>query len=163
MKFNISIECESLKDFEWLAARLRREGTAAAAPTEETATNSPERPNGEATAAVAAAPAEKGRGRPKKEAAKPAAAAAAPAQALEQAAAATATAQSIPQLADLKSTITAAARKAMKKEGPTTILDLLPAFRDATGLDFVMNATEDHRMALYELAVAAGIAPEMPL
>ena len=161
MKFHVSIECESLKDFEWLAARLRREGTAAA-PTEETATNSPERPNGEA-AATAAAPAEKGRGRPKKEAAKPAAAAAAPAQALEQAAAATATAQSIPQLADLKSTITAAARKAMKKEGPTTILDLLPAFRDATGLDFVMNATEDHRMALYELAVAAGIAPEMPL
>ena len=162
MKFNISIECESLKDFEWLAARLRREGTAAAAPTEETATNSPERPNGEAAVAAVAAPAEKGRGRPKKEAAKPAAAAA-PAQALEQAAAATATAQSIPQLADLKSTITAAARKAMKKEGPTTILDLLPAFRDATGLDFVMNATEDHRMALYELAVAAGIAPEMPL
>ena len=159
MKFNISIECESLKDFEWLAARLRREGTAAAAPTEETA---PERPNGEAPA-TAAAPAEKGRGRPKKEAAKPAAAAAAPAQALEQAAAATAAAQNIPELADLKSTITAAARKAMKKEGPTTILDLLPAFRDATGLDFVMNATEDHRMALYELAVAAGIAPEMPL
>ena len=162
MKFHVSIECESLKDFEWLAARLRREGTAAAAPTEETATNSPERPNGEATAAVAAAPAEKGRGRPKKEAAKPAAAAA-PAQALEQAAAAAAASQSIPELADLKSTITAAARKAMKKEGPTTILDLLPAFRDATGLDFVMNATEDHRMALYELAVAAGIAPEMPL
>jgi hypothetical protein len=160
MKFHVSIECESLKDFEWLAARLRREGTAAAAPTEETATNSPERPNGEA-AATAAAPAEKGRGRPKKEAAK--AAAAAPAQALEQAAAAAATAQSIPELADLKSTITAAARKAMKKEGPTTILDLLPSFRDATGLDFVMNATEDHRMALYELAVAAGIAPEMPL
>lgn len=161
MKFHVSIECESLKDFEWLAARLRREGTAVAAPTEETATNSPERPNGEA-AATAAAPAEKGRGRPKKEAAKPAAAAA-PAQALEQAAAAAAASQNIPELADLKSTITAAARKAMKKEGPTTILDLLPSFRDATGLDFVMNATEDHRMALYELAVAAGIAPEIPL
>ena len=157
MKFHVSIECESLKDFEWLAARLRREGTAAA-PTEETA---PERPNGEA-AATAAAPAEKGRGRPKKEAAKPAAAAA-PAQALEQAAAAAAASQNIPELADLKSTITAAARKAMKKEGPTTILDLLPSFRDATGLDFVMNATEDHRMALYELAVAAGIVAEMPL
>jgi len=160
MKINVSIECESLKDFEWLAARLRREGTAVAAPTEETATNSPERPNGEAPAATAAAPAEKGRGRPKKEAAKPAAA---PAQAPEQPAAAAPSSQSIPELADLKSTITAAARKAMKKEGPTTILDLLPSFRDATGLDFVMNATEDHRMALYELAVAAGIAPEMPL
>jgi len=161
MKFHVSIECESLKDFEWLAARLRREGTAAAVPTEETATNSPERPNGEA-AAAAAAPAEaKGRGRPKKEAAKTAAA---PAQAPEQQAATTAAAsQNIPELADLKSTITAAARKAMKKEGPTTILDLLPSFRDATGLDFVMNATEDHCMALYELAVAAGIVPEMPL
>jgi hypothetical protein len=157
MKINVSIECESLKDFEWLAARLRREGTATAAPAEETA---PERPNGEA-AAAAAAPSEKGRGRPKKEAAKPAAAA--PAQAPEQPAATAAASQNIPELADLKSTITAAARKAMKKEGPTTILDLLPAFRDATGLDFVMNATEDHRMALYELAVAAGIVAEMPL
>jgi hypothetical protein len=154
MKFHVSIECESLVEFEWLAARLRRERTAAAALTEETA---PERPNGEA-AAAAAAPAEKGRGRPKKEAAKPAAAAA-PAQAPEQAATATATSNdlAIPSLQQLKEAITAAARKAMKKEGPTTILDLLPAFRDATGLDFIMNSQEEHRQALFELANQAGI------
>jgi hypothetical protein len=159
MKFNISIECESLREFEWLAMRLTSVAVGEVQHSDE------KHPNGEAAATAAAPAAEKSR-RPKKEAAKAAAAAAAaaaPAQAPEQPAAATAAAQNIPELADLKSTITAAARKAMKKEGPTTILDLLPAFRDATGLDFVMNATEDHRMALYELAVAAGIVAEMPL
>jgi hypothetical protein len=161
MKFHVSIECESIGEFNWLAKQLGRETVAAVAPAAEPPDELDEaglRPNGETAPATAA----KGsRGRPKKEA--KAAAAVAPAQAPEQPAATAAASQNIPELADLKSTITAAARKAMKKEGPTTILDLLPAFRDATGLDFVMNATEDHRMALYELAVAAGIVAEMPL
>jgi hypothetical protein len=160
MKINVSIECETLNEFEWLAARLQRESTAAAVNVPAMQVTALELPNGEA------APADtppKGRGRPKKEAKATPAPAPAPATEHPAAASVPGVPGALPELKQLKDTITTAARKAMKKEGPTTILDLLPAFRDATGLDFVMNATEDHRMALYELAVAAGIVEEMPL
>jgi hypothetical protein len=63
----------------------------------------------------------------------------------------------VPTLDRLKEVITLAARAAMKNEGPKTVLDLLPAFRDATGLDFVMNAEEKHRQALYDFATQAGV------
>lgn len=77
-----------------------------------------------------------------------------------QAAATAGTAQApsnVPSLETLKQAITVAARAAMKNEGPKAILDLLPAFRDATGLDFVMNAQEEHRPALFDLAMQAGV------
>jgi hypothetical protein len=156
MKFHVSIECESIGEFNWLAKQLGRETVAAVAPAAEPSDELDEaglRPNGETAPATTA---KSSRGRPKKEAAKPAAA---PAQAPEQPAAAATPSNdlAIPSLQQLKEAITAAARKAMKKEGPTTILDLLPAFRDATGLDFIMNSQEEHRQALFELANQAGI------
>ena len=63
----------------------------------------------------------------------------------------------LPSLEALKALVTAAVRAAQKKEGPTTILDLLPAFKARTKLDFVMNSQEQHRQALYDLVTQAGV------
>ena len=63
----------------------------------------------------------------------------------------------LPSLEALKAVVTAAVRAAQKKEGPTTILDLLPAFKTRTKLDFVMNSQEQHRQALYDLVTQAGV------
>jgi hypothetical protein len=66
----------------------------------------------------------------------------------------------LPSLEALKAAVTAAVRAAQKKEGPTTILDLLPAFKAKTKTDFIMNAREEHRPALADLLEAAGLALE---
>ena len=63
----------------------------------------------------------------------------------------------LPPLDTLKAVITAAVRLAQKGEGSKKILDLLPAFKDTTGLPFVMNADDKHRAALYDLVQAAGL------
>jgi hypothetical protein len=63
----------------------------------------------------------------------------------------------LPPLDTLKSVVTAAVRLAQKGEGSKAILDLLPGFKDATGLAFVMNAEDKHRAALYDLVQAAGL------
>lgn len=63
----------------------------------------------------------------------------------------------LPALETLKQLVTTHVRLAQKGEGSNKILDLLPKFKDTTGLDFVMNAGEKHRPALYELVVTAGI------
>lgn len=63
----------------------------------------------------------------------------------------------LPPLDTLKSVVTSAVRLAQKGEGSRTILDLLPGFKDATGLAFVMNADDKHRAALYALIQAAGL------
>ena len=72
-------------------------------------------------------------------------------------AAPTAPAPDLPPLDTLKSVVTAAVRLAQKGEGSRAILDLLPGFKDATGLAFVMNAEDKHRAALYDLVQAAGL------
>ena len=66
----------------------------------------------------------------------------------------------LPSLEALKAVVTAAVRAAQKKEGPTTILDLLPDFKAKTKLDFVMNAKDEHRPALADLIEGAGLALE---
>lgn len=71
--------------------------------------------------------------------------------------AAPAPAPDLPPLDTLKSVVTAAVRLAQKGEGSRAILDLLPGFKDATGLAFVMNAEDKHRAALYDLVQAAGL------
>ena len=71
--------------------------------------------------------------------------------------AAPATPPDLPPLDTLKSVVTAAVRLAQKGEGSRAILDLLPGFKDATGLAFVMNAEDKHRAALYDLVQAAGL------
>jgi hypothetical protein len=63
----------------------------------------------------------------------------------------------IPSLDALKQALVAAVRLAQRGEGPRKILDLLPAFKDSSGLDFIMNATEAHRGGLFDLARDAGI------
>ena len=63
----------------------------------------------------------------------------------------------LPPLDTLKAVVTAAVRLAQKGEGSKKILDLLPAFKDTTGLAFVMNAEDKHRVALYDLVQAAGL------
>ena len=63
----------------------------------------------------------------------------------------------LPPLDTLKAVVTAAVRLAQKGEGSKKILDLLPAFKDTTGLAFVMNADDKHRAALYDLVQAAGL------
>jgi hypothetical protein len=65
----------------------------------------------------------------------------------------------LPPLDLLKQAITVAVRAAQKSEGPKTILELLPEFKRETGLDFVMNAQEEHREALRDLVEAAGLQP----
>jgi len=64
----------------------------------------------------------------------------------------------LPPLDALKAVITNHVRLAQKGEGSKKILDLLPAFKDATGLAFVMNAEDKHRAALYDLVQAAGLS-----
>jgi hypothetical protein len=63
----------------------------------------------------------------------------------------------LPPLDTLKAIVTNAVRLAQKGEGSKKILDLLPAFKDTTGLTFVMNAEDKHRVALYDLVQAAGL------
>jgi hypothetical protein len=66
----------------------------------------------------------------------------------------------LPQLDALKQIITNAVRAAQKGEGPKEILALLPGFKKKTGLDFVMNAADEHREALAQLLVEAGVELE---
>jgi hypothetical protein len=63
----------------------------------------------------------------------------------------------LPPLDTLKAIVTNAVRLAQKGEGSKKILDLLPTFKDTTGLAFVMNALDEHRPALYDLVQAAGL------
>ena len=63
----------------------------------------------------------------------------------------------IPSLDAIMQALTAAVRLAQKREGPTKILDLLPAFKESVELDFIMRATEANRAALFDLAQKAGI------
>jgi hypothetical protein len=63
----------------------------------------------------------------------------------------------IPSLDAIMQALTQAVRLAQRGEGPRKILDLLPAFKDSSGLTFIMNATEEHREALFDLARDAGI------
>jgi hypothetical protein len=65
----------------------------------------------------------------------------------------------LPTLEALKSLVTVAVRAAQKNEGPKTILEILPEFKKTTGLDFVMNAKEEHREALFDLVETAGLIP----
>jgi hypothetical protein len=66
-------------------------------------------------------------------------------------------ARELPALETLKSVVTTAVRLAQKGEGSKKILELLPAFKDTTGLDFVMNAEDRHRGPLYDLVLAADL------
>jgi hypothetical protein len=63
----------------------------------------------------------------------------------------------LPPLEALKQAVIAAVRLAQKGESSNKILELVSAFRHATGLYFIMNATEAHREALFDLAQKAGI------
>jgi hypothetical protein len=63
----------------------------------------------------------------------------------------------MPALDVLKQVVTVAVRSAQKNGGPKKILELLPDFKSETGLDFVMNAKEEHRPALFNLVQAAGL------
>jgi hypothetical protein len=63
----------------------------------------------------------------------------------------------LPSLEILKGLVTQAVRTAQKGEGSRTILDLLPEFKKATGLNFVMEAKDEHRKALNDLVVSAGL------
>ena len=69
-------------------------------------------------------------------------------------------ARDLPTVEVLKAIVTQAVRLAQKKEGPAKILELLPEFKKATGLGFVMEAEEKHRAALADLIDAAGLAGE---
>ena len=68
------------------------------------------------------------------------------------------TPREVPTLDVLKATVTQAVRQAQKKEGPAKILELLPAFKAKTGLEYIMNSEEKHREALFDLVKAAGEA-----
>jgi hypothetical protein len=63
----------------------------------------------------------------------------------------------LPPLEALKQAVIAAVRLAQKGEGSNEIFAHVHAFRHATGLNFIMNATEAHREALFDLAQKAGI------
>lgn len=64
----------------------------------------------------------------------------------------------MPSLEDLKAAITIAVRAASKGNGSSRkILELLPGFKTKTGLDFVANATEEHRAELFLLTKLAGV------
>jgi hypothetical protein len=65
----------------------------------------------------------------------------------------------IPPLDMLKSVVTNAVRLAQKGEGPKEILTLLPDFKSKTGLAFVMEAEDKHRPELFNLVLAANLAP----
>ena len=63
-----------------------------------------------------------------------------------------------PPLDVLKAAVTTAVKAAQKNGGGTAaIVALLPAFKAETGLDFIANATEAHRGALFKLVGAAGL------
>ena len=66
----------------------------------------------------------------------------------------------LPPLESLKQALIAAVRLAQSGEGPTKILDLLPEFKESAGIDFIMDATEAHRAALFDLVQKAGIPVE---
>jgi hypothetical protein len=68
-------------------------------------------------------------------------------------------ARDLPATDVLKAIVTQAVRLAQKKEGPVKILELLPDFKIKTGLGFVMEATDAHRDALFNLILAAGLEP----
>ena len=63
----------------------------------------------------------------------------------------------LPPLETLKQAVIAAVRLAQKGEGSNKICEHVPAFKDATGLNFIMEATEAHRKALFDLVQNAGI------
>ena len=63
----------------------------------------------------------------------------------------------IPSLEAIMQALIAAVRLAQKREGPTKILDLLPEFKESAGIGFIMDATEAHRAALFDLVQKAGI------
>ena len=67
------------------------------------------------------------------------------------------TTREIPPLDVLKSAVTKAVRAAQKNEGNKKVLDLLPGFKQKTGLDFIMSAENKHRVDLFDLIEAAGI------
>jgi hypothetical protein len=65
----------------------------------------------------------------------------------------------LPPFDTLKQAVIAAVLLARKGEGPDPkrILDHAAAFRDATGLKFIMNVTAAHHAALFDLVQNAGI------
>lgn len=63
----------------------------------------------------------------------------------------------LPPLETLKQAVIAAVRLAQKGEGSNKILEHVHGFRDATGLNFIMEATEAHRKELFDLVQNAGI------
>jgi hypothetical protein len=66
----------------------------------------------------------------------------------------------LPPLEALKQAAIAAVRLAQKGESSNEIFKHVHAFRDATGLNFIMEATEAHRKALFDLVQNAGIPVE---
>lgn len=62
----------------------------------------------------------------------------------------------LPDLDALKNAVVAAV-KATKMGGDTKVLDLLPDFKEKTGLQFVMDAKDEHRQALFDLIQKAGL------
>jgi hypothetical protein len=63
-----------------------------------------------------------------------------------------------PPLDVLKAVVTKAVKADQKSgNGSSSIRTLLPAFKAETGLDFIANATEAHRGALFKLVEAAGL------
>lgn len=161
----ITIEVDSYAELLSFAATLLPFATMPSATTEHTATNVPHTGNGAAEPQDPAPAAPKAARAPRnkkaddlaKQAEEAAKASTLAAQAGTPGTAAGTAPAALPPLETLKHAITVAARAAMKNEGSKTILDLLPAFRDATGLDFVMHAQEEHRAALFQLAQQAGI------
>jgi hypothetical protein len=100
----------------------------------------------------------KKKGRPKKESAPSETPAENPTRAaLEASVEAEKQTDDLPPLDTLKAAVTSAVRAAQKGEGDRVILQLLPAFKEKTGLDFVMNATDVHRRALLEFINSAGV------
>jgi hypothetical protein len=63
----------------------------------------------------------------------------------------------LPPLEALKHAVIAAVRLAQKGEGSNEIFEYVHAFRDAMGLNFIMEATEAHRKELFDLVQNAGI------
>jgi hypothetical protein len=65
----------------------------------------------------------------------------------------------LPPLDALKSVVVARVKQDQSlPPDKQVILKLLPAFKDKTGLTFVMSAEEKHRKALYDLCLEAGLA-----
>jgi hypothetical protein len=175
MKFTVTITCESIGEWDWLSQRLRPDSTAhvdlafgshgeLVAPGRSNGGQRPEpQPEQQApdTQAQAQADPKPKRGRPAKPAPAPDPKLPEPEQAPAPEPAPTVNAlvaaNDAARLQFLKDAITTTARAAMNGKGDKKILDLLPAFREATGLDFVMNAREEHIPALVQLAEQAGV------